>query len=131
MSSSKSDCIQVADLIRYILMILGFKLLKIYLLYLKSEGLWWKDDKLVIPKAARLYYYFESIMTHPRKWHSISMDLITLSTPTLHSPLYTFHFPLHLPLFTLHNPLPTPTFHSPLCTTIPCLVLLKVYLVPR
>jgi hypothetical protein len=54
-----------------------------------------------------------------------------LSTPTLHSTLYTFHFPLHFSLFTLHYPLSTPTFHSPLCTTIPYLVLFKVYLVAR
>ena len=33
----------------------------------------------------------------------------TLSTPTLHTQLYTFQFPIHFSHFTLHYPLFTPT----------------------
>ncbi len=74
--------VKVAKLIKAYPKDTWFSIIKNITPRLESEGLWWKDDKLVIPKAAGLYSYFESIMTHPHKWHSKSMDLITQLPPT-------------------------------------------------
>jgi hypothetical protein len=78
MSSTKSDCIpftpkdgtsntlvelphlvKVAELIKAYPKDTWFKNTENITPLMKSEGLWWKDDKLVIPKAAGLYKYIQ------------------------------------------------------------------------